>query len=127
MSQINRLESQALHLLKEGYNHLDVSLFAEALSEDVQYGSQHVLERLNGKSSVIDYLEKKFRSIASSPNRVKAKLDKLTSVFPGRLCLVVSQSIDFNSATVLIKVSRSGLIESIDICDHPNPKEVQES
>ncbi len=121
-------ELNLLKKLESSWNDLSTDHIESFLADDIIYESQFVMTPIKGKSAVIKYLKKKFRTIRkemrqnhSNPN---ADIGYLP-LFNMRPCIVLSQTIadKKSQVTILIEVRKS-LISRIDICFIPDPCEV---
>lgn len=125
------MKTRELNLLKKlesSWNDLSTDHIESFLADDVIYESQFVIKPLKGKTAVLNYLQRKFRTIrkkkGSNPGNPNADIGYLP-LYNMRPCIVLSQTIadKKNQVTILIDV-RESLISRIDICFIPDPCEV---
>jgi hypothetical protein len=69
------------------WNNLDIKLIAPYLHNDFVYGSQMVLENINGKANYLDYLKKKFNAIILFDEPVVCEVAE----YQNEPCLVLTQ------------------------------------
>lgn len=111
----------------KAYNNLDVSFIENKLADDVVYESQQVLVPLRGKPGVVEYLQKKFETISSTPDAMLyvelAFLENLSdSMIPvafaqdGQPCLIMAQGSPDKKLAVVVVHEFNGLISRIDLC-----------
>lgn len=117
---------KALRRLAQSWNRLDLSLVEPDLAEDAVYESQMVLQALNGKEAVCDYLSGKFNAIRSSIDKgtmtLRAEIAHHHSV---QRPLIVLTQVDLetgeNHQLGLLLTTTDDSIKRIDACIIPAP------
>ena len=98
------------------WNRLDCTQFLELLASDAHYASQWVIEELEGKAAISDYLMGKMQTMRSGKTPVFAELGKTSTGFAGRDCVALAQGDkDVVSAVVLFDVEGNH-IKRFDLC-----------
>ncbi len=121
-------ELNLLKKLESSWNDLSTDHIESFLADDIIYESQFVMTPIKGKSAVIKYLKKKFRTIRKEMRQNHSNHNAdigYLPLFNMRPCIVLSQTIadKKSQVTILIEVRKS-LISRIDICFIPDPCEV---
>jgi hypothetical protein len=117
----------ATEAVARAWNRLDPSLLAPWLADDVRYRSLDTELELEGKATVLAYLERKMASIerVGESARIRAALGSLPDA-AGRLrpCVISSQGDVDRAALFLVGINRSGLIDRVDVCTvDPDPRQ----
>jgi hypothetical protein len=114
-------EADAATAYARAWNRLDPAQFLELLAPDARYASQWVLDELDNRSAITEYLTGKMRAVRmyaiNDPYwKVFAELGKTTTGFSGRDCVFLSQGSKENvTAAVLFKVE-NGMVKRFDLC-----------
>ncbi len=113
--------------LAEAWNTLSVSPLDVVFDENVVYESQWVFSTLNGKQSVLNYLEGKFSTIGTKAAKgsVEAKIGFLDGD-PEQPCILLTQKAgdEIQKVSILIETVDS-LITRIDLCGIPEPERIK--
>ncbi|QOD60669.1 hypothetical protein H9I45_15215 [Polaribacter haliotis] len=104
-----------IHKLAKTYNNLNIKHIEGFLSKDVIYESQNVLEPIQGRENLINYLTQKFETIKKSNNLVYAELGYLDAQ-KEKACIILSQGEKENEGALVLIESADNLITRIDIC-----------
>jgi hypothetical protein len=109
-------EWEAAHAYASAVNCLDASRLASWLHEGTIYESQHVALPLTGASAILDYLSRKWVTIAQAgpAHEVTAEMAYMHSTYVGRPTVILRQN-GARVALVLFQTSK-GRIDRIDIC-----------
>ena len=98
------------------WNRLECTPFLELLAPDAHYASQWVIEELESKAAISDYLMGKMQTIRNSKTAVFAELGTTSTGFAGRDCVALAQGDkDVVSAVVLFDVEGNH-IKRFDLC-----------
>ena len=116
---INDSQDAAL-LYAKSWNQLDFTDWFDNLSDDCVYSSQYVLESLEGKDRIVEYLSGKLDAVKASDSHVIAKFATLMQGAslnppPGSPCVAMYQGDTEAIAIVLFEVS-NGKVAKYDLC-----------
>jgi hypothetical protein len=120
-------EKDFLKLLAKSWNNLDTQFIENELSEDIIYESQWVLTPIEGKKTLLPYLQSKFLAIKNVMQTnlmiVTAELANCPTI-QNRPCIILTQVTQngITQVSVLIKIQENK-ISRIDVCFIPDPKE----
>jgi hypothetical protein len=113
---ISMVEKDAAIAYARAWNTLDATVILELLDEDARYASQWVLEELEGKDAISEYLIQKMKSVKDAGTKVYAELGITRSESSGRDCVLMSQGEnDEVQAVVLFEINNNN-IQRYDIC-----------
>jgi hypothetical protein len=122
---------RAVHTIARGYQTGDFRPLFTLLAEDCSWESQWRFDRLAGRDAVIDYYRGKGKTLRESGDCVHCDIVTLldhSGLKPGeeppafyqegRLCVLMSQTINGESVQTLIVpgINAQGLIDRIDLC-----------
>ncbi|WP_416438854.1 hypothetical protein [Phnomibacter sp. MR] len=118
----NKLE--LIQQLAYAWNNLGLSELADHLADDIVYESQWVLQPIQGRAELLQYLSGKFdtlRKLKGQPEgNVVANLAYLDAATTDP-CLVVSQSTNNGKREMLVTIQeRNNKIHRIDLCAVPS-------
>lgn len=114
-------KKQAAQLYADAWNTLDFSNFFCELHDDCKYTSQYVLEELDSKNKIIEYLSGKIQAVKNSGHKVLAKMATLNrgasvNPPPGSPCVAMYQGRSSEIAMVVLFEVCDDKICEIDIC-----------
>ena len=105
----------AVNEVAKAYNNLDYTLIDNIADDNISYESQNVLNAIEGKEQVINYLKGKFEVVRNSDNLVYAELGYLAPN-ESEPCIILSQgNKEDQGALILVKTNHNKVIR-IDIC-----------
>ena len=114
-------------IFAEAYSTLDVEPLIGALADDCVFESQMVLEPLEGKEAIENYLRGKFETLRNANAPVSCSLARVVSGSVlgavGSPCVVMRQ--EEQEGVALLKQSNDGKINRIDLCIVPRPGDTE--
>lgn len=109
------MNEKSNELLAKTYNNLNIKHIEGFLSKNVIYENQNVLEPIQARENLINYLTQKFKTIKKSNNLVYAELGYLDAQ-KEKPCVILSQGKKENKGALVLIESADNLITRIDIC-----------
>lgn len=117
------MKLELLKRLAKSWNHLDIGYIADLLSETISYESQWSFTNIQGKASVIFYLQNKFEKIKKEKNKgkmeVRATIIQDLQKTQEYMLLLNQKTKETEQEVGIIIVEKAGKINKISICPAP--------
>ena len=97
----------------KAWNRLDCSEFIKLLDENAHYASQWVLEEMESKAAISDYLATKMETVKNSDSKVCAELGHTRA---GRDCVFMTQGKKGEAQAVVLFEIENNKITRYDLC-----------
>ena len=114
-------------IFAEAYSTFDVEPLINALADDCVFESQMVLEPLEGKEAIENYLRGKFEALRNANAPISCSLARVVSGSVlgtvGSPCVVMCQ--EEQEGVALLRQSDDGKINRIDLCIVPRPGDTE--
>lgn len=117
-------ETVAVELFARAWNQLDPERIGRLFAETIRYTSQNVLEDLNGRSAVLEYLHGQMETInnAGPEMKVFAEIGRVGA----RPCVLLAQGGKTQPGLLALLTVEAGVILAVDLCSvapHPSSAE----
>jgi len=109
-------QEEAAEAYATAWNRLDATAFLGLLAETARYASQWVIEDLENRAAISDYLVQKLETIRESGVQVHAELGATTLGGPARPCVCMFQGDKLEMKAVVLFEVGSGQVQRLDIC-----------
>ena len=113
---ISMVEKDAAIAYARAWNTLDTTVILELLDEDARYTSQWVLEELEGKDAISEYLIQKMNAVKDAGVNVYAELGITRSESSDRDCVLMSQGKKDEVQAVVFFEINNNKIQRYDLC-----------